>query len=317
MTDLRLFDLNLLVAFEALIAERNVTRAAQRIGLGQPAMSHALSRLRELFADDLFVRTPGSMKPTTRALELAPSIARVLVDIRESVLAGRAFNPAETEMTFRIGAADHREVGLMPKLLSAFCAEAPKARLVVHQVDEHNVTTMLETGAIDVAIGHFPEAGGSVKADFLFHEDFVCVFDAKACNVTAPITLEQYLALPHIVMSLTGELSGIADPVLARAGERRLVLASTPHFLTVPYLLHGFRAVAAMPRQVAEHCRRVTGLTVSPLPIKTKGYDVSLYWHTRTETDPAHIWFRDRLREASQSGPPPARTATARRGAKQ
>src|SRR5215831_17357325 len=98
MTDLRSFDLNLLVAFDALIAERNVTRAASRVGVGQPAMSHALSRLRQLFGDELFVRTGGTMQPTTRALELAASVARVLADIRQDILADRAFAPAETEI---------------------------------------------------------------------------------------------------------------------------------------------------------------------------------------------------------------------------
>jgi LysR family transcriptional regulator, mexEF-oprN operon transcriptional activator len=313
MTDLRLFDLNLLVAFEALIAERNVTRAAQRVGLGQPAMSYALSRLRELFADELFVRAPGSMQPTTRALELAPSIARVLADIRTEVLADRAFDPRKTAMTFRIGAADHREVVILPKLLADLRAAAPGARLVVRQVDEHNLPTMLESGAIDVAIGHFPAAAVSSKADFLFHEDFVCVFDSGACKASVPITLEQYLALPHIVMSLTGELKGNVDPALARTGAQRFVVMATAHFLAVPYMLRGFRAIAAMPRQLAEHCRDVTGLAVSPLPVKTRGYDVSLYWHGRTETDPAHSWFRELIRQSLQPEARPVQAATGQR----
>ncbi len=313
MTDLRLFDLNLLVAFEALIAERNVTRAAQRVGLGQPAMSYALSRLRELFADELFVRAPGSMQPTTRALELAPSIARVLADIRKEVLADRSFDPAETRMTFCIGAADHREVVIVPKLLAGLHRAAPGARLVVRQVDGHNLPTMLESGTIDVAIGHFPGSGGALKSDLLFHEDFVCVFDAKACKASVPITLEQYLALPHIVMSLTGELKGNVDPALARTGAQRFVVMATAHFLAVPYMVRGFRAVAAMPRQFAEHCRDVTGLAVSPLPVKTRGYDVSLYWHGRTETDPAHTWFRELIRQSLRPEGRPAESTTVRR----
>ncbi len=298
MTDLRLFDLNLLIAFDALIVERNVTRAAERVGIGQPAMSYALSRLRELFADDLFVRASGIMQPTTRALELAPSIARVIADIRNNVLSDRAFDPGKTEMTFRFGAADHREVAVLPKMLEVLRRLAPQSRLVVRRADGDNLSTMLESGAIDLAMGYFPDARSPLQSEVLFHEEFVCVFDAKACDVSAPLSLEDYLDLPHIVMSLRGEPGGIADPVLAGMGKRRFVFMVTPHFLAVPYLLHGFRALAAMPRHFAEHCQRVVSLAVSPLPIKTEGYDVSIYWHARTDTDPAHRWFRNLVREA-------------------
>jgi DNA-binding transcriptional LysR family regulator len=127
MTDLRLFDLNLLVAFDALVAERSVTGAARRVGIGQPAMSHALSRLRELFGDPLFIRTTGKMRPTTRALELAAPIARVLADIRESVLADRAFVPDRAEMTFR-GQQDLHTLPSVGFLLTARVKEAAGSR---------------------------------------------------------------------------------------------------------------------------------------------------------------------------------------------
>ena len=129
MTDLRLFDLNLLIAFDALMEERNVTRASRRLGIGQPAMSYALARLRELFGDDLFIRTATSMQPTTRALQLSGPIARIISDIRESVLADRAFRPDVTEIVFRIGASDYAEVAVLPEFLTALRSAAPKARV--------------------------------------------------------------------------------------------------------------------------------------------------------------------------------------------
>lgn len=301
MTDLRMFDLNLLVAFDALMAERSVTRAARRVGLGQPALSHALSRLRDLFGDKLFVRTAGTMQPTTRALELAPAVARVLADIRETVLADRTFKPDEAEVTFRVGTSDHFELAVLPRVLTALRSSAPKAQVIVRSIDRDGSAMMLESGAIELALGYFPGPPGSLHTETLFHEEFVCLFDAKACKLSAPIKLKAYLELPHIVMSVRGELSGSAETVLAREGAKRFIFMATPHFLAIPYLLHGFRAVAAVPRRLAEHCREVIGLTVSPLPIQLDGFDVSMRWHARTETDPAHRWFRELVRDVGRA----------------
>jgi DNA-binding transcriptional LysR family regulator len=190
MTDLRLFDLNLLIAFDALMVERNVTRAAHRVGIGQPAMSYALSRLRELFADDLLVRTSSAMQPTTRALELAGPISRILSDIRASVLSDRAFHPELAEMVFRVGASDHAEVAVLSFVLAALRSSAPKVRLVVIPMNRDQVGTMLESGAIDLAVGYYPEHLGAQHTEVLFHEDFVCLFDAKACGVKPPLKLK-------------------------------------------------------------------------------------------------------------------------------
>jgi LysR family transcriptional regulator, mexEF-oprN operon transcriptional activator len=307
MTDLRLFDLNLLVAFDALVAERSVTRAARRVGIGQPAMSHALSRLRELFGDPLFVRTTDKMRPTTRALELAAPIARVLADIRESVLADRAFAPDRAEMTFRVGASDHSEIAVLPTVLSAVRSLAPKVRIAVSTVDRDRLDTMLESGAVDLAIGYFPDPPNARTSEVLFREEFVCLFDAKACGASSPLKLKTYLELPHIIMSLRGQLSGDADTVIGRGGGKRFVFMATPHFLAIPFLLHGFRAVAAVPRRLAENCADVAGLDISPLPIAMDGYDVSMQWHSRTETDPAQRWFRELVRVSGRSKAPASR----------
>jgi DNA-binding transcriptional LysR family regulator len=301
MTDLRLFDLNLLVAFDALLTERSVTRAATRIGIGQPAMSYALSRLRELFADVLFVRTSRSMQPTSRALELAGPIADILAGVREKVLADRAFRPETAELVIRVGASDYAELAILPAVLAALRSAAPGVRVVIRSIDRDRVDTALESGAIDLAIAHFPDANGAQKKEILFHEEFVCLFDAKKCGVTAPIKLRAFLDLPHILMSLRGDLSGAVDKALARNRAKRFVFAVTPHFLTIPFLLHGFRAIATVPRRLAENCADVAGLAVSRLPIEIEGFDVSMLWHARTETDPAHHWFRELLRESGRS----------------
>jgi LysR family transcriptional activator of mexEF-oprN operon len=303
MTDLRLFDLNLLIAFDALMAERNVTRAAQRIGIGQPAMSYSLARLRDLFGDDLFIRIPGAMQPTNRALELSEPIARILADIRQDVLANRAFRPEVAEVVFRVGATDYAEVAVLPAVLAALRSLAPNARVAISIVDRERVAAMLENGALDLAIAYFPDPNGAQKRELLFNEEFVCVFDAKACGIVAPVQLKAYLELPHLLMSLRGHMSGCVDRALASVKAERFVFTVTPHFLTIPFLLRGLRAIATVPRRLAETCADMACLAVSPLPIEVEGFDVSMLWHARTETDPAYRWFRQLVRDAAQSPP--------------
>jgi DNA-binding transcriptional LysR family regulator len=301
MTDLRLFDLNLLVAFDALMEERNVTRAARRVGIGQPAMSYALARLRELFADELFIRTATAMQPTARALDLSGPVARIIADIRENVLADRPFRPDVAEIVFRIGASDYAEVAVLPKTLAALQSAAPKARVAINSVSDDQLAPMIESGAIDLAFGYFPDAMGSLEAEVLFHEDFVCLFDKDACGVSTPLKLEAYLDLPHFLISSRGDFSGCVDGLLARDGARRFVLMATPHFLAIPFLLHGLRAAAAVPRRLAETCAGIAGLAVSPLPVEVKGFDVVMLWHARTGSDPAQRWIRELIRETSGS----------------
>jgi len=299
MTDLRLFDLNLLVAFDSLMGERNVTRAAQRIHIGQPAMSHALSRLRELFGDELFTRNAGSMLPTPKALELAGPIGEILADIRESIWAGRAFRPEAAEATFRLGATDYAEVAVLPDVLTAIRSTAPKVRVIVSTIEREWLGSMLTSGTIDLAIGYFSESVEPSGSEVLFHEEFDCLFDAAACEVTAPIALEDYAALPHLDMSHCKELTEGIEAALAFSGFARFVFLTTPHLLTIPFLLHGFRAVATVPRRLAKNCAAAAGLQISPMPLPMNGFDVSMHWHPRTDTDPAHRWFRQLVRDAA------------------
>src|SRR5579883_1013154 len=170
MTDLRQFDLNLLFAFEALMAERNVTRAARRVLIGQPAMSHALSRLRDLFGDELLVRTSGSMQPTPRALELAVPVGKILSEIRTRIWAERIFRPELADTAFRIGATDYAEVAVLPEVLASVRSSAPKVRIVISAIEREQMGLMLAGGTIDLAIGYFPEPVESHSHEILFHE---------------------------------------------------------------------------------------------------------------------------------------------------
>jgi DNA-binding transcriptional LysR family regulator len=290
--DLRRYDLNLLVAFDILIAERSVTAAARRMGVGQPAMSNALARLREMFNDALLVRTPSGMQPTARALELAEPIARSLAGLREDVFGARIFSPATDTRSFRIGISDQAEAALMQDVLRTVQREAPGVRIIARSVEMRLGSELLATGAIDLAIGYFPEVDADLEVATLYHETFVCLFDAQACGLNPPLSLDDYTAVPHILVSLRGEPFGHIDELLQKAGRTRFVVYTTPHFLAVTFLLHGFRAVAAVPRRLAENCAEAASLSICPVPLPSDGYDVRMAWHRRTTPDPAQAWLR-------------------------
>ena len=292
MDDLRRFDLNLLVAFDILISERSVTAAARRMGVGQPAMSNALARLRDMFDDKLLIRTSAGMQPTGRALDLVEPVSRILAELREKVFRGRTFSPATDQRTFRIGLSDQVEASLMQGLLQAVARDAPGVNIIARSVEMRLGADLLSTGAIDLAVGYFPEVESELEVETLYHESFVCLFDAQACGVEPPLSLDAYVSLPHVLVSLRGEPFGHVDELLEAVGRRRSVVYTTPHFLAVPFLLHGLRAVAALPRRLAENCADAAGLSICPVPLPSDGYDVRMTWHRRTEADPAQAWLR-------------------------
>src|SRR5437762_705083 len=173
--DIRAVDLNLLKAFDALMSERAVTRAAGRIGLSQPAMSYALSRLRGLFADDLFVRTANGMEPTARAREIAPMIAAAIERIEAALNLGAGFDPTTSLATFTAGMGEYAEVALVSRLAEAFSREAPKTTLRLLPLNGSDAAEQLERGAIDVAVAHLRAMPPTIKTTQLFRDPFVVV----------------------------------------------------------------------------------------------------------------------------------------------
>lgn len=157
LESLRRFELNLLVAFDILVAERSVTAAARRMGIGQPVMSNALSRLRAMFGDPLLIRTLSGLQPTGRALDLVEPVSRILAELREEVFSTRAFDPATDKRTFRIGLSDQAEAAIMRDVLQVIRRNAPGIRVIARSVEMRLGAELLATSAIDLAIGYFPE----------------------------------------------------------------------------------------------------------------------------------------------------------------
>jgi DNA-binding transcriptional LysR family regulator len=293
--DVRNVDLNLLVAFEALMQTRSVTRAAERLRVGQPSASYSLKRLRELFRDPLFVRTPSGMAPTPRALTLDEPIRSILASIEATLFAGPSFDSQHEARIFRVGAIDYAQSVIADPLLSMLQKKAPECRLILTATDCDIVGRALERGEIDLAVGAFPEPVSAPHQRVLYRERYECVFDAKACQVRGTMTRVQWLTLPHVIMSTKGDYSGPLDEVLKASGDRREVVVSTPNFLAIPYLLKGKRLVAALPSRLARTCRAHLGLATCPVPFDTPEFDIVMVWNSRTGNEPGAVWLREQI----------------------
>jgi DNA-binding transcriptional LysR family regulator len=288
------FDLNLLTAFDALYSERNVTRAAVRVGIGQPAMSHALARLRRLTGDELFTRTHDGMRPTPRALALAPAVREALELVRRHFLQPADFDPGRAERVFRLGMPDSIEVPLLPRLLAHLERAAPHIALRIRAIDRYDVLDLLDHDRLHLGIaGLLTEGGGQHKRRRLYTTNYLCLYDPARLGGDAPLDLDRYLALPHVLGSPHGDAHGVVDEALAALGRARTIAVVTPHFAAVPFLLKRARLVSTVPERPARLFARQFGLATCAVPVALPDSDVSMIWHASYQRDPAHRWLRE------------------------
>lgn len=303
--DFRGFDLNLLLVFHALVLERNVTRAARRLFLGQPAVSGALKRLRAMLGDELFVRTSHGMEPTPRALELARSIDPLLLSLHQALKSKPGFDPSTAQRVFRIGLTDAMEVALMPKLMRRLTQIAPGVRVITRPADSSRVSSLLDAEEIELAVGVFPEHTARHRSRALFRWRFVCLFNPRLIKVRGEkLSLRQYLRYPHVLTSFTADLRGFIDEQLARRGlQQRRVIFSSPNFATNPFIVREMAAFATVPTFIAGAWRDRLDLAVRALPIKVPEFEASLLWPATNDGDSGLSWlislFADSFTELS------------------
>jgi DNA-binding transcriptional LysR family regulator len=297
--DIRAVDLNLLKAFDALIRERAVTRAAVRVGLSQPAMSHALSRLRTLFADDLFVRTPNRMEPTARAREIAPLVSAAIEHIEAALNLSADFDPAKSTGIFTAGMAEYAEVALVGRLAEAFAEKSPKATLRLTPVTGAEAAEQLDRGVIDVAVAHLRALPGHLESMMLLRDPFVLVLRRGHPHAGRSLSLEAYAALGHALVSPRGDTSGAVDRALADFGLQRRIALLVATYLALPAVLAASDLVATVPRRTARQIAAIAEIEIMPLAIDLS-VPVSMAWHRRAASEPAQIWFRSLLIEAAK-----------------
>lgn len=294
-------DLNLLVALDALLAERSVTKAAARIGIGQSAMSHNLARLRDLFGDELLTRGPKGMQPTPRALALADPVRIALAQIETLVSRDETFNPATAARVFRIGLPDSVEVLVGPALLTYVCAHAPGIRFRFYAAEGQGLLDHLDADRLDLGIGVGAFAGGQAhhKRRVLATDSYLVMFNAQKIDIETPISLEDYVRVPHVLTSLRLGERGVVDEVLEQMGLKRHVALVTPRFVAVPFLVAGSPVLTTMHARLAIYFADQLGLSLSPPPIELPKLTTSLLWHASYDRDPAHVWLRETIMRVS------------------
>ncbi|WP_342324426.1 LysR family transcriptional regulator [Kosakonia sp. BYX6] len=291
--DFRKIDLNLLIAFAVLYREQSVSAAADKLHLGQPAVSGVLSRLRTLFDDPLFIRSGHKMQPTARAAELHTELLPLLEQLQSALFQQTAFDAKTATVTLTLGMADWVEMWLMPKLIPALLREAPGVRLNVVASDPFSDAARLEGGEMDMAIS--VAAGGPrwLEREVLTHMPFVTLWHPQQLTLNAPLDLDTFAAQPHLMVSYREATGSHFDTLLAKSGHQRRIHYTTPHFAALPGLLEKMPALATVPAGLANEWQRSRGLLCSPVPLEAEPVEVALLWHQRHSSDAAVMWLKE------------------------
>ena len=292
---LQTVDLNLLVALEALLSERHVTRAAARLGLTPSAMSHALARLRATFGDELLVRTRGGMSATPRGELLLVPLRRVLGEVTDLVRGQGAFDPKSARRNFTIATTDYVEVVLLPPLLARISAAAPGVHLRITALERSDVAGPLESGAYDLAIGASFDERAGLRQQTLFSEEMVFLCRKGHPQVKKRLDLAGYLELRHVLVSLRGGSQGTVDALLAETGRRREVALIVPHFLAALLIVACSELVLTAPARIVKQLGEALAFKVMAPPLPVPGFTVRQVWHDRYHDDPAHLWLRQEI----------------------
>ena len=253
--NLAAIDLNLLVAFEALMAERNVTRAGQRVGLGQPAMSAALARLRLTFKDELLVRVPGApMRPTEKAVAINHAVSDVLARVRQVFDAQTDFDPAKARAVFRVATSDHPATLVLPRFLEVLTQQAPAVDVRLTTLDKRDGFDLVDRGEIDLLIGSFRNIPKRIRQRPLYSEGYVCIIRRghELLEPDGTLTLDGYVAAPHVLVTLNADDRGIVDEVLAKHDLRRRVAVTVSDFHLVPRIVARTGMIGHLPRRIAD-----------------------------------------------------------------
>ncbi|MCO5089534.1 LysR family transcriptional regulator [Bosea sp. (in: a-proteobacteria)] len=292
--NLRSIDLNLLVALNALLTDRHVTRAADKIGLSQPAMSNALSRLRHIFKDDLLVRTAAGMQATPRALELTEPVRQVLRQIERVLDSEPGFDPATSSRSFTLRLSDLLGLLLLPRLSERLNVEAPGLEFDIIHASPTRTVEALEKDEVDMAVSMGLIHATSIRSACLMSDRMVCVMRRDHPLVGSPLSLDDFLAARQLKVSMSPTDRRFVDDVLSRLGLTRRVALNVPHWLLVPHVLERSDLLSVMPRRLALALGR-SAMTIQELPFESDPFEWSMYWHRRHEGNQALVWLRQTL----------------------
>lgn len=292
--DMKRVDLNLLVSLEALLVERNVTRAAARLHMSQPALSAQLNRLRDLFNDPLLVPAHRGMVATAKALELIGPLRASLDQLRGTLQGHESFSPATAELTISIACTDYVEAVVVAPLIVTLREKSPKVRLAVHRLAPASAARQLADGDVDLVIATPDAAQAPLRTRHLFEESYILIGRPGHSCIAEGVTPSGFAGLEHVVVSPSGGgFSTAADVTLEALGHSRAVVASAASFLVVPSLVASSELVALVPRRLMRD--RLADVAWIDVPWLLERFQLELIWHERTHTHQGHQWIRERI----------------------
>lgn len=299
MADFKNFDLNLLRALDVLLEEANVSRAARRLNLSQPATSGALARLRGALNDRLLIRRGNRMILSKLAEQLQPEVRRLLGDIEQTLSAAGGFNPAVSKRVFRVAANDYAAFILLPALAGRIRLGAPNVVVEVMPLYDR-IDDRLNEGDIDIALRDRWSLRNVPHLETLFVEDYVCLARGSHPRLPQRPDLEDFLAESHVLVTPRGRVTGAVDLALQSIGRSRHVAMTVPHFLVAPALVAGSDLVITTARRVAILCAAQYGLRMFEPPFDVEPFPVAMAWTGRNEADAGLAWFKDQLRAVAK-----------------
>ena len=285
-------DLNLLVVFNQLLTERRVSKVADNLGLTQPAVSNSLARLRKLFGDELFLRTPTGMDPTPFAEQLAEPVTYALGMIHSAFNQRSSFDPVTTTRSFTIGMTDIGEIYFLPTLMERLRREAPGVSLSTVRNTAVNLKDEMEAGKVDLAIGLLPQLKAGFFQRRLFRQRYVCLLRRGHRLDKKKISLAEFSAAEHLVVVSPGTGHGKVDDLLKRSGIERNVRLTVPHFVAIGHILQATDLVATVPERLAQRMVEPFGLTAVAHPAKLPEVAINVFWHAKFHKVPANQWLR-------------------------
>ena len=312
----RTLDLNLLRVFDEVMAERNLTRAAEKLAITQPAVSNALRRLREVLGDELVTRRGHGVEPTPRALALWPAVRHALAQLQETLSPGR-FDPASAQTTFVLAMADATGATLIPPLIEIVEREAPGVSLRVVPLTTRDPRRLLDDESADMAVGYFPAVLADLTARAqsdnvvahestrLYDSQYVCVMRADHPLAAVPMTLDLYCAARHLLVSFSGKPFGFIDGALAALGRERRIVLTVNQFFTAGRVVATTDLLTVLPRHFVGVASVRDELVWRPLPMTLPPVHVDALWHRRRNHDPAHRWLREAIARAARNTPAP------------
>ncbi len=308
-------DLNLLRVFDAVMTEQNLTRAAGHLAMTQPAVSNAIKRLRESLGDELLIRTAYGVKPTPRAEALWPSVRSALASL-EAAVTPETFDVSKTHATFRMAMADATAAFWLPSLMRSIEREAPGVNVRMMPLTTREPRPMLLRGDIDLAVGFFPgvaaqlssETGSPIRHERLYSGKYVCVMRRGHPLANQELTLDNYCAANHLLVSFSGRAHGLIDEALSQMHRERRILLTVNQFFTAGRVVANSDLITVLPRHLIASTGMTESLLSKDLPLTLPAVHLDMLWHERDARSPAHKWLRNHLESMNT---PALRTATA------